>query len=391
MMRKKTIKQETHTWWQAWYGGPLLMALLFTTAALFYACGPGHSETEKKLMARYAHYLHPTDKDSTNIIYIDVAYDKQLVSPTNHPEAVGEVAITDRRKLACLLQELCSDTSYEVVMIDVSLNANTPTDADSALVSLLLNMPRTVIAAATEGDLIDPRLESMAGQTAYPISASEAGFVKYPLWRDGHTSMPMSLYMKTSGHAAVPLAGPFGRESNSLVCSHIFPTLDHRVGATDTLRLGADIVDGGFLQSMPHDYLKNMIVVVGAISEGDVHSSYAGDISGPEINLNTYLALKHGRHRIGWLQTLLLVACFYLICFSIVRSRWKVTDRLQRSPWWPARAFGLILSGLIYTILLNLIFLLNYILFAQVLSITPVAFGFLVFNKIVQTNKIARK
>lgn len=379
-------------WWRAWYGGPMLMAVAFTVASVHYACSPGHAKTEKSLMAKVSKHIHKECREAGDVVYIDVTYDKTLIPRVRQDGfPIGEVAITDRHKLFYLLQQLSADTSYRGIILDVSLNASTPTDADSALAGLLCQMPRTVISHATERGLIDARLQQMAGQTAYPTGASEAGFVKYPLLQDDEESMPLKLYGLTEGRKLRHIVGNLYLDGWALACGNLFTTLTCRVPSTDTLYLGDDIVEGDFLAMQGKGFLRDKVIVIGAISEGDIHNSYAGDISGPEINLNTYMALKHGQHRIGFLTLMMLAGFFYLLSFSIVRSQWKLTDRLQRSRWWPLRAGGLILSGFIYSILLKIPFLLNYLLFGQVLTFTTVAMGFLIINKIVQTNKMNKR
>ena len=377
-------------WWRAWYGGPLFLTLAFGIASFHFISHTGYTKTEKKMMAMVSHYIHQENHDSKNVVYIDVSFDKMLVPRRDvYGDTIGEVAITDRRKLLLLLQQLSKDTNYLGVILDVSLNASTPTEVDRALADSLLHLPRTVISCATEGGLIDSRLKNIAGQTAYPVNAKEAGFVKYPLMNDGEKSMPLLLYEMTTGRKIKHLFGGLYWDGRSLSTENLFPTLDGRVGTFDTLYLGRDIIKGSFLEDS--GYLGGKYVIVGALSEGDVHNSYSGFISGPEINTNTYFAMLDGKHRIGIFSILLILGFYYLLFFSIVRSKWKVTDRMQQSQWWLVRAAGLILSGLIYTILLNVPFLLNYLLFGQILSFTSVAFGFLAVNKIVQTNKAIKR
>ena len=396
MEKKDKMKKRLHIsswlskWWWAWYGGPLSLTLVLGIASFYFVSHTGYTKTEKKLMATLSRYIHPENHDSADVVYIDVSYDKMLVPRRDiYGDTIGEVAVTDRRKLLLLLQQLSKDTNYLGVILDVSLNASTPTDVDQALVDSLLHLPRTVVSCATEGDLIDPRLDNIAGQTAYPVSAKEAGFVKYPLMSEGKKSMPLMLYEMTTGRTIKHLFGAVYRDGCSLSTENLFPTLDGRVGNFDTLFLGGDVINGAFFES--RGSLDGKYVVVGALSEGDVHNSYSGFISGPEININTYFAMLDGQHRIGILSILLILGFYYLLFFSIVRSKWKLTDQMQQSQWWPVRALGLILSGFIYAILLKVPFLLNYLLFNQILSFTSVSYAFLIINKIVQTNKAIKR
>lgn len=344
-------------------------------------------------MAKIHPYVnHHKTADLKDVVFIDVSYDKMLIPRRNiYGDTIGEVAITDRGKLLQLLQLLSKDTNYLGVILDVSLNASTPTAVDKPLADSLLRLPRIVISDATEGRLIDNRLNSIAGTTAYPVNAKEAGFVKYPLIKDGKKSMPLLLYEKTTGRNIRQLCGAAYLDGRALATENLFPSLDGRVECHDTLYLGDDIINGAFFELHDSNYLDGKYVVVGAFSEGDVHNSYSGFISGPEVNLNTYFAMLNGQHRIGILSILLILGFYYLLSFSIVRSKWKVTDRMQQSQWWPMRALGLILSGFIYSILLKVPFLLNYLIFNQILSFTSIAIGFLIINKIVQTNKAIKK
>ncbi len=325
-----------------------------------------------------------------DVKYIDVSYCKTLVPVVRKVEfldildTIGTRAITNRQKLLEQLEVFLKDTSYRAIILDISLDANTPTSADSELVSVLLQLPRIVIADTMKGcKLLDSRLNSIAGSTEYSINASEAGFVKYPLLKDDKRSLPLLLYEKLTDSRLKHLFGSVYFDGCSLACGNMFTTLNNRVEKMDTLRLGEN-------ELLPEDYKDNYIVI-GAISEGDEHNSYIGDLSGPEININTYFALINGQHKISIITILLILGFYYLLSYSIVRSKWKITDRMQTSQLWTVRAGGFILSGLIYKILLIVPFVLNYLLFDQILTFTAVAFVFWVINKIVQTNKYIKK
>lgn len=376
-------------WWVAWYGGPLLMALVFCVVSYHFASSEGHADWEKKIMASRPmetinKRLSRGYEETKDVVFVDVSYNKMLVPIADTSECLDSSrcgVITNRQELLNLLSVLSEETNYKAIILDVCFDANLPTNADSALTSLLLKLPRVVISDTLRNcRLLDSRLENIAGSTVFPISVSEANFIKYPLWNKDKKSLPLLLYEITTDRRMRHLFGSLYIDGCSLACGNLFPILYEQYENDNSFYyLGNDEYD-------MIDF-KDKFVVIGAISSGeDNHGTYKGIISGAEINLNTYFAMLHGQHRINIITCLLVLGFYYLLSYSIVRNRWKLTNQMQNSQLWPVRAAGLILSAFIYTILLGLLFVVNYLIFNQVLTFISVAVGFLIINKIIVTH-----
>ena len=115
------------------------------------------------------------DKTSADdVVFINVAYDKQLVGIADEfGIPVGNAAVTDRQKLAKLLEIIEDSDSYQYVMLDVFFESGYATDADSALFSRITGMDRIVIPKHTDGILWSDVLEAKSAYADYATSINK--------------------------------------------------------------------------------------------------------------------------------------------------------------------------------------------------------------------------
>lgn len=118
------------------------------------------------------------DVATDNVIYIDVGYDLQLVdySDRDHGVINGNIAITDRGKLCCLL-DMLERSKYKYIILDVLFEPDVKTPSDSALYEKISSMDKIVVAQAPGVPVVD-KLKDKAYLVDYMVTSLSDGFSK---------------------------------------------------------------------------------------------------------------------------------------------------------------------------------------------------------------------
>ena len=351
------------------------------------------------------------ERSPDSVVFINVAHDRCLVPcyERNTKEPIGNTAIVDRAKLLALVQYLAANPSYRYVLIDVLFDDAVATDADSALFSLLETMPRVVIPRQPGLPMADTLLYSKTGLANYQTSLLESDFLKYSYWVDGEASMPLKMYEDITGRSLRRL-GPLyfdgwwpARRSMVLPFDVLAGNYVNNLGAYLDMPLWEGGPSGDALLDDPlYNNFAGKYVVVGSFGDDDMHNTYAGMVSGPEININATFALMHGYHRLSLWVALMLFALFYWFSYKTLNQTSIaaiVGRRLQRSKCvWvkKVRAFalrpGCMAAGVLwrwlgYPFWISVFCIVSYLLFHEIYDIlfTSAFFGLLdVIVKIVR-------
>ena len=112
-----------------------------------------------------------------DVIFINVANDKQLVDINDEfGIPVGNAPITDRNKLAQLLEILDSCGTYKYIMLDVFFEEGYQTSKDSSLFPKIANMRDIVIPKHRDGLLASGVPDNKAAFSDYSTSVIENDF-----------------------------------------------------------------------------------------------------------------------------------------------------------------------------------------------------------------------
>lgn len=281
------------------------------------------------------------DNIPEDYVFINIAYDRQLIPVLDEyglPQ--GNIDITDRDKLIAFIQQLGNTHKY--ILMDVLLSDKYQSEADSVLIQTLLDTKRISVSRSNTADLIDERLNKIAGYTDYSTDIYETNFVKYEFINDGKPTMPYMAFVATEEYHPVHSLGPIYWSNwhfhwNSLTLSFPVKLWDsHTAGnngyAIDwdekkILNLGADILDIGI--DIP-TLVKDKIVVIGDFSEDDIHDTYLGKIAGPVINVNALEALRNNELEIPWTLIIFLFALYFAVCYQTVRQPISTNKVLKR-------------------------------------------------------------
>ena len=253
-------------------------------------------------------------------LFVDVAFDKELVPIYDVEFPLGEIDITHRGKLTEFLSQL--EGQHKYVMLDVLLDKNYKSEHDSALVETILHTPRIAVARTADSRLIDSRLDSLSGFTDYSTHIYETNFVKYEFITENGNSLPYRAFLDENPEDKLYSFGPFYFQGDNLAWKSLTlrfpikmwgntksssgPAAANESSTFTVHPLGGEIL---FAALDVPTLVKNKIVVIGDFSDVDIHDTYLGKVSGPVINTNALEALRNGELKIPWW---LIVFLFFL-------------------------------------------------------------------------------
>lgn len=344
---------------------------------------------EKALLYRFElvrnYFIARKSTVNDSILLIDVSFDKTPVKATDeYGMPIGDIQITDRKKLLELLQELKKKGDYKYILLDVFFGQKGDTPQDSALFATICAMPRIVIPCHSDEVLADTSLKEKAGLADYMTTFKEGGFVKYPFMSEDGMSLPLKIYNEITGRT-IRKHWIFYTDGWLLTRKSLVLTFDiytngpyNEEGEKVLYFLGADILgnegEKGLLYEVP-EMTKDKYIAIGAFLGDDNHCTYIGPVSGTLINLNAYFSLLHNHHVVsGTLAIVMFCAFFVLAYLTLTRQDLRgfaETMTQQKSHLWRSRMIALsaLCSWIGYSLFLSMLCILTYIILGEVYEI----------------------
>lgn len=341
-----------------------------------------------------------------SIALVNVAYDKTLVdydgrlysSPGDNRRAPsGRIALTDRRKLFDFLKA-AKNSRYRYIMLDVRFDDDIESDSVSlALFGLIGSMER-IAFAVHEGS--DPVADAPAAKAAfgdYNITAFESNAVKYPIVHGDRPSMASAMYSDLNG-GRITTFGPLTFDRGALCLRSLF--LDYPVRVFDRavesdglmpadyyyMNLGVDLLAGPDSVARIRDYVDGRIVVIGDF-DNDVHDTSIGQLAGSLINLNAYISLSQGRHKISWPYVVMLFAIYALIALCLIKRQSPV-DMIPALRRRKSTALRFLFSLVGFSVVLSLLSLLLYLAAGIIYSIVLPSLYFSLISLWIEKRKL---
>jgi hypothetical protein len=266
------------------------------------------------------------DEVPDSVIAINVAYDKQFIDWFDEYSVPnGSLAITDRRKLLDFLQIAKEFDNYRFIMLDVAFTQDVHTEIDSLLFATIVEMDRIVIPCHDGFELSDSVLQLKSGYADYRTSLDEGDFVRYQFLSQNRPSIAWKMYTESTD-AQYKRWGPFSFCNGRLSWNSLF--LNFKVippagaytsnGEKSFYNLGADLLNQAD-QIDFETFLKSKVIIIGDLTENDIHNTYAGPLSGVYINYNAYIALMNGKHYVNWKSMLILFIIYTLITLFLLK------------------------------------------------------------------------
>ena len=263
-----------------------------------------------------------------SIYLINTCYDLELIDYYGESEFLkGKIAITNRNNLYRFLKKAHELDTYRYIILDLDIDEIESAYNDS-IKTLIMEMRDICIPRSQDFSVYDNRLDSKAGWVDYATIPGETGFVKYELFCDGKLSMPLKMYNDLYKHDAFCKLGPLYFDNYALSQKTIIPnfnvkflssnSVNGKISKTDYeyQNLGTDIIDGNNVAD-----INNRIVVIGDFfSASDLRDTYVGKMPGAIINLNTFIDLADGKHKIQWGIVLIITIIYMILLIWTIRS-----------------------------------------------------------------------
>lgn len=272
------------------------------------------------------HSILPQYNDEEDdVVFFNVGFDKQLVAIRDEfGDSIGNTAITDRSVLMKFL-DIAERADYRYIFLDVRFEEGETTAVDSSLFQKLKDMPRVVISTHSQDggyQIADSSLLPKAAFADY-FSTYFSGFTSYSYLQDDKESVALRLFRDLDGGDVVrwgPLFFSNGRLCNNMqfLMFRDEDVLDPEAQRSIYLPFGGEILRMD-TEEMIAGQMDGKIVVVGDM-DNDIHSTYAGDVPGPLLNIRAYDYLRKGRHCVNPFAMILLFAVYAVISFSILYS-----------------------------------------------------------------------
>lgn len=302
--------------------------------------------------------------------FINVSYDKQLIDRLDADGfPAGNEAITDRGKLAQLFHILNEDPSYKYLICDIFFEGTSP--QDSALQAEMAQLPRSIFTyhTADTGGFRKPIFNDInLGLADY--AAIGGNFLKFRLVRDGTPTLPLQMYEEIEG-GTFESSGPFWYLNDKLAFNDF--VLDYRIRNADLHRDTLNYPYSNLFDLMMlanygaadqvREYTRDRVVVIGDFEVADQHPTMYGDMAGPLILTNVYIALKNGDNRLTWGFPLFLFVVFCYLSYIALTSKdffeTMITRRIAKNNLF----LQILAQGITYMVFLALTSVISFLLF----------------------------
>jgi hypothetical protein len=251
---------------------------------------------------------------------------------------MGSIAITDRAKLVALLKLLHRNPNHKAILFDVFFKDETP--YDSSLAALINTLPRTLVSSHIDDQDKPEAIDVKIKREKMSLSNLEKAYgqaLKFRLfYHDSIKTTPIRMYEII--HNKKFKKGPWFYELggkpilNSFILDYRLRKFDYDNQKYAKVHLGEwvtpaykttyipcaptdyniDSLDVEYADNFIHKLTKDRIVIVGDFEDRDIHETIYGEIAGPMILLDAFLAVEAGDNRItySFLVILFLAYCF---------------------------------------------------------------------------------
>ena len=265
-----------------------------------------------------------------NLVVVNVAYDRELVEI--HDEIgipAGNIDITDRAKLMDFFRYINKQNNHNYILCDVFFDSKLTTVYDDSLFFLMANTPRLVVPKHQFGSPLPSVLAGKSAFADFKTNIVENNLLKYQFIQHREKSLPLYIWMEITGSVFERRGLRYLINGQTVTNSVIldFPVKIDGAYASDGTKnyynLGSDLLE--FLQvNNSDDFFKDKFVIIGDLSEKDIHQTVAGIIPGALINYNAYLALLKGKVKTPFMLWCVMFFVFYFTSLYIAGKRLNI-------------------------------------------------------------------
>ncbi|RLD66036.1 MAG: hypothetical protein DRI95_07480 [Bacteroidetes bacterium] len=279
--------------------------------------------------------------DRNRFLFVNIAWEKQLIEKLDTDEfPIGNQAITSRKSLAEFFKRINQKPeNHKYLICDISFVD--PSEDDKQLQAEFDKMINyTVSYHKDENDIPqDPILnvrKSISDYTTFNVDK----FIKFKLVQsDSLITTPLKIYQDIY-NKKVEHAFLYCLDNHYILNSFI---VDFRIWSydlSDNSSYKYDYINIGDFKFLPdsafHKLLKNRIILIGDFELTDIHETIYGDMSGPLILLNTFLAIEKGENRLSVFYLIFIFISFIIINYYVfdinIRFKEHFSHLIAKSP-----------------------------------------------------------
>lgn len=265
------------------------------------------------------------DRTPEELLLINTCYDHEFVPMYDELDSYcGELNVTDRSKLLKLIQAIRKEGDYRYIVCDVAFDNKRCTESDSALYATIASMPRCIVPQMTDLDL-PAVLRPKAARSEYGITIVNNNFLKYQYLQDGQPSIALRMAMDMDS-VRLHRWGPFYISSGHLCNNCHVVDMETRVRHEYTndylekniLQLGTEVLP--YIDNGLTGMFRDKIVIIGDFFDQDIHTTVAGELSGPIITYNAYQAIRKHQNDVPLILLIVLFCTYALLIWLIKRD-----------------------------------------------------------------------
>lgn len=390
-MRSITSKRTFKNLWALLHAGVLVVVsyLLWNIPLTLHDC-----DSLLKMTSLIRTSVAEPDTLPSDLLLINTCYDHTFVPVCSREitkDTIGQISVTDRRKLLTLLQALALEDDYRYVVCDIRFDSSLKTETDSALFSLLSQMPRCCVPTSLAMDSLPEKLAKIAATSEYGTNILNSDFLKYQYLTDIGESIALRMANETDG-ISITRCGPFYFMGwKPCINSHIVDIKTNVKNeyasnlSKNILHLGSDMLP--ILETGVEGMFKDKIVIIGDCFMDDMHNTAAGTVSGVMIIYNAYKALVEQYNVPAWWVWLLMLFVYYLLTIS---TFYHFEPHNLLDVFWlrDKPLLNLLLDWIGFEVLFTFVALLTYYMASLYIDAWICATYFTVFNKIYQYKEL---
>lgn len=277
-----------------------------------------------------------------DVMPVNVSYDRTVVPyETIDNEYLGEVDMTDRRKLNDFLNMLKERDAYKYIVCDINFSdPQLRSEYDEELFATIASM-RDIVVASSNLKTDPEAIRDKVALSKYRIRSVGDGFLKYDFMTDGYPSLALKMWQDIEGGTYEEFW--WGARMNGKPCFQtVIPdfrfALYDDVSAKDSTLIIQNMGKAlGYYKVSP-SYAQGYdgkVILLGAWYNDDIHETIIGQQPGIVIVYNAFLALcNRDNHVPFWVSLLIFVVIWLEIMFIFRKSYLPAFRQMHKDKDW---------------------------------------------------------
>lgn len=305
--------------------------------------------------------------DRNNYLFVNVAWEKQLIDKLDKDGfPVGNQVITNRKTLSRFFARVNKKPNNHKYLV-CDINFIDPSGNDKELQAEFDKLQNyTVSYHKDENDIPQNPIFNVSKSISDYTTFNVDKFIKFKLVQsDSLITTPLKIYQDIYKQKIEQ--GLFYRLNNHYILNSFI--VDFRIWSYDlseNSNYKYDYINMGDFQFLPdsafHKLLKDRIVILGDFELNDIHETIYGNMSGPLILLNTFLAVEKGENKLSIYYLIFIFLSFVLINYYVfdinIRFKAQFTHLIAKSP-----VYNEMLRFFLYLIYFSIVSSISFFIF----------------------------